>query len=96
MYRHATFAKRIYLKVVYPVPLSQMTLKSDPFNKVAIDIVGPLSPPTDLGHRCSLKTEPGNYNGNVFLDINLTSDVPVSRKPYDLPFSSRLIEKCEI
>ena len=36
---------------VCPVPLSQVTLKSDPFDKVAIDIVGPLSPPTDLGHR---------------------------------------------
>lgn len=34
-----------------PVPLATMPTVSTPFEKVAIDLVGPLSPPSEQGHR---------------------------------------------
>jgi len=43
-----------------------------------------------------LKTKPGSFSGDVYLDIELTSSVPVRRRPYDLPFSSKLVVEREI
>lgn len=40
---------------VMPVPLSHMPLVSEPFSKIAIDIVGPISPKSGRGHRYILK-----------------------------------------
>ena len=37
------------------VPLGSMPLISTPFERVAIDLVGPLSPPSSQGHRYILK-----------------------------------------
>ena len=34
-----------------PVPLKQLPIITEPFSRVAVDIVGPLSPPTSEGHR---------------------------------------------
>ncbi|XP_050703984.1 uncharacterized protein LOC126989430 isoform X2 [Eriocheir sinensis] len=36
---------------VKPVPLKQLPIITEPFSRVAVDIVGPLSPPTSEGHR---------------------------------------------
>lgn len=36
---------------VRPVPLKQLPIITEPFSRVAVDIVGPLSPPTSQGHR---------------------------------------------
>ena len=36
---------------VPPVPLASMPLIGTPFDRVAIDLVGPLSPPSEQGHR---------------------------------------------
>ena len=36
---------------VFPVPLGSMPLFSTPFERVAVDLVGPLSPPSSQGHR---------------------------------------------
>ena len=36
---------------VKPVPLKQIPISTEPFSRVAFDIVGPLSPPTSEGHR---------------------------------------------
>ena len=36
---------------VFPVPLGSMPLISTPFERVAVDLVGPLSPPSSQGHR---------------------------------------------
>lgn len=34
-----------------PVPLKPMPIQTEPFSRVAIDLVGPLSPPSSEGHR---------------------------------------------
>lgn len=36
---------------VRPVPLMQLPIVTDPFSRVAVDIVGPLTPLTSEGHR---------------------------------------------
>ena len=36
---------------VFPVPIGSMPLISTPFERVAVDLVGPLSPPSSQGHR---------------------------------------------
>ena len=36
---------------VFPVPLGSMPLISTPFERVTVDLVGPLSPPSSQGHR---------------------------------------------
>jgi hypothetical protein len=36
---------------VRPVPMEKMPLVDEPFAKVAVDIVGPINPPSDRGHR---------------------------------------------
>ena len=36
---------------VFPVPLGSMPLISTPFERVAVDLVGPLSPPSSQGPR---------------------------------------------
>ena len=43
-----------------------------------------------------LTTKPGSFNGNIFMDVQLTSDVPVRRRAYDLPFSSKQVVEREI
>ena len=37
------------------VPLQKMPLIDNPFRRVAIDLVGPLSPPSEEGHRYILR-----------------------------------------
>ena len=38
-------------KTVSKVPLEKMPLIDKPFKRVAIDLVGPISPPSEEGHR---------------------------------------------
>ena len=45
-------------------------------------------------HADILTTRPGVFSGNLMLEIPLTSDVPIRRKMYNLPFSSKeVVEK---
>ena len=45
-------------------------------------------------HADILTTRPGVFSGNLMLEIPLTSDVPIRRKMYNLPFSSKeMVEK---
>ena len=47
-----TFAKRQCQKVRLPkYPLQQMPFIDEPFKRVAVDLIGPLHPPTDKGNR---------------------------------------------
>ena len=39
---------------VFPVPLGSMPLISTPFERVAVDLVGSLSPPSNQGHHSIL------------------------------------------
>ena len=43
-----------------------------------------------------LTTRPGVFSGNLMLEIPLTSDVPIRRKMYNLPFSSKEVVEKEI
>jgi len=43
-----------------------------------------------------LTTKPGAFNGDLFLEVSLTTDVPVRRRPYELPFSSRQVVEREV
>ncbi|XP_070174500.1 uncharacterized protein [Littorina saxatilis] len=43
-----------------------------------------------------LTTLPGSFNGDLFLDVDLTTDVPVRRRAYDLPFSSKEVVEREL
>ena len=47
-------------------------------------------------HADILTTRPGVFSGNLMLEIPLTSDVPVRRKMYNLPFSSKEVVEKEI
>ena len=45
------------------VPLEMMPLIDKPFKRVAIDLVGPISPPSEEGHRYILTNcEDGNIS----------------------------------
>eukprot|EP00745_Piridium_sociabile_P043738 TRINITY_DN8997_c0_g2_i9.p1 TRINITY_DN8997_c0_g2~~TRINITY_DN8997_c0_g2_i9.p1 ORF type:complete len:902 (-),score=147.63 TRINITY_DN8997_c0_g2_i9:1001-3472(-) len=43
-----------------------------------------------------LTPKPGAFTGDVFLEIPLTTDVPVRRKPYNIPFSAKEVVEREI
>ena len=47
-------------------------------------------------HADILTTRPGVFSGNLMLEIPLTSDVPIRRKMYNLPFSSKEVVEKEI
>ena len=47
-------------------------------------------------HADILTTRPGVFSGNLMLEIPLTSDVPIRRKMYNLPFSSKEVVEREI
>ena len=47
-------------------------------------------------HADILTTRPGVFSGNLMLEIPLTSDVPIRRKMYNLPFSSEEVVEKEI
>ena len=47
-------------------------------------------------HADILTTRPGVFSGNLMLEIPLTSDVPIRRKMYNLPFSSKEVIEKEI
>ena len=47
-------------------------------------------------HADILTTRPGVFSGNLMLEIPLTSDVPIRRKMYNLPFSSKEVVENEI
>ena len=47
-------------------------------------------------HADILTTRPGVFSGNFMLEIPLTSDVPIRRKMYNLPFSSKEVVEKEI
>ena len=47
-------------------------------------------------HADILTTRPGVFPGNLMLEISLTSDVPVRRKMYNLPFFSKDVVEREI
>ena len=47
-------------------------------------------------HADILTTRPGVFSGNLMLEIPLTSDVPIRRKIYNLPFSSKEVVEKEI
>jgi hypothetical protein len=43
-----------------------------------------------------LTAKPGSFNGEVFMDVVLTSETPVRRRAYDLPFASKQVVEREI
>ena len=43
-----------------------------------------------------LTSKPGGFSDNLFLEIPLTSDIPIRKKAYDLPFSSKQVVEREI
>ena len=47
-------------------------------------------------HADILTTRPGVFSGNLMLEIPLTSDIPIRRKMYNLPFSSKEVVEKEI
>ena len=47
-------------------------------------------------HADILTTRPGVFSGNLMLEIPLTSDVPIRRRMYNLPFSSKEVVEKEI
>ena len=47
-------------------------------------------------HADILTTRPGVFSGNLMLEIPLTSDVPIRRKMYNLPFYSKDVAEKEI
>ena len=47
-------------------------------------------------HADILTTRPDVFSGNLMLEIPLTSDVPIRRKMYNLPFSSKEVVEKEI
>jgi hypothetical protein len=43
-----------------------------------------------------LTTKPGTFSGDIMLDVHLTTEIPVRRKAYELPFSSKLVVEREV
>jgi hypothetical protein len=43
-----------------------------------------------------LTAKPGSFKGDVFMDVQLTSTIPIRRRAYDLPFSSKQVVEREI
>jgi hypothetical protein len=83
-----------------PVPMSPSTQQEDismiDFNKglkpsQSQELVKVFSEFADR-----LTTNPGTFNGDIMLNINLTTDIPVRKRAYDLPFSSKLTVEKEV
>ena len=45
------YQKTVHKGTVHKVPLEQMPVIDLPFKRVAVDIIGPIDPPSESGHR---------------------------------------------